>query len=180
MFNAAQVENAPAIAEESKPQDIIERVAKAEAIIAATGAKITYRGDWAFYRRDTDEIFIPDPSRFFGSKTSTPQEAFFSTILHEVTHWCGAPDRLDRKKGARFGDQAYAYEELVAEIGSAILCAEAGIANEPRADHAQYLAGWLRVLKADSRAIFSAASEASKAVDYVLSCGALVERAQAA
>ena len=95
-------------------------------------------------------------------------------------HWCGAPSRLDRKKGARFGDQAYAYEELVAEIGSAILCAEAGIANEPRADHAQYLAGWLRVLKADSRAIFSAASEASKAVDYVLSCGALVERAQAA
>jgi len=75
--------------------------------------------------------------------------------------------RCDRELGKRFGDAAYAMEELVAELGAAFLCADLGITTVPRADHAQYLASWLNVLKADKKAIFTAASKASEAVRFL-------------
>jgi antirestriction protein ArdC len=86
---------------------------------------------------------------------------------HELTHWSGAKHRLARDMGKRFGDHAYAAEELVTEIGAAFLCAELGITQETRADHAQYLAQWLALMKGDSRAIFAAAAKASEAATYL-------------
>ena len=80
-------------------------------------------------------------------------------LFHELTHWTGAKRRLNREMGKRFGDDAYAAEELVAEIGAAFLCAELRITQETRADHAQYLAQWLKLMKDDSRAIFAAAAK---------------------
>src|SRR5690606_12591165 len=95
-------------------------------------------------------------------------EAFYSTLSHELVHWGGASHRLDRDLSGRFGSEAYAIEELVAELGAAFLCGDLGITPEPRADHAQYIAHWLRVLKNDKRAIFSAASKASEAANWLL------------
>ena len=95
-------------------------------------------------------------------------EAYYATLAHELTHWTRHPSRLDRDFGRkRFGDEGYAIEELVAEMGSAFLCADLGITPEPREDHASYIANWLQVLKEDKRAVFTAASHASKAVDYL-------------
>ena len=86
---------------------------------------------------------------------------------HELTHWTGIETRCNRQLGNRFGDQGYAIEELVAELGAAFLCAELGITDETRADHAQYPASWLSVLKADKKAIFTAASKASEAAAFL-------------
>ncbi|MEI9932646.1 MAG: zincin-like metallopeptidase domain-containing protein [Rhizomicrobium sp.] len=121
----------------------------------------------ALYRRDLDDIEMPSPAWFTGSPTSSPVQAFYATLLHEVTHWTGARHRLDREFGKRFGDHAYAFEELVAELGAAFLCATFGIANEPRPDHAAYLSSWLKVLEQDTRAIFLAASKAQEAAEYL-------------
>ena len=86
---------------------------------------------------------------------------------HEATHWTGAKARLDRDLSGRFGSEAYAAEELVAELGAAFLCADLELTNQPRPDHAAYVASWLKVLKADSRAIFTAAAKAQEAADYL-------------
>jgi len=95
-------------------------------------------------------------------------EAFYATIGHETVHWMGAPSGLARDFGSkRFGSDAYAVEELVAELGAAFLCADLDLALEPREDHASYITNWLRVLKHDHRAIFTAASYAQRAVDFL-------------
>lgn len=169
LFNAAQVDGYTS--EQAAPrQDLTETIRNADEVIAATGAKITHSGDRAFYRPSTDEIYMPPRDAFIGTATSTATEAYYSTALHELAHWTGHQSRLARDftRSKRFGDQAYAGEELVAELGAAFLCAQLGITNEPRADHAQYLAHWLKVLKADSRAIVRAASDAQKAADFIL------------
>lgn len=166
LFNAAQVDN---YAQESAPQvDLTKRIAFADSTILATGASIVHQGNRAFYQPSTDSIQLPERDQFTGTATSTPTESYYSTLLHELTHWTGSAKRLERVKGKRFGDQAYAFEELVAEIGAAFLCARLGITNDPRVDHAQYIASWLNVLKGDSRAIITASSEAQKACDYIL------------
>lgn len=92
---------------------------------------------------------------------------------HELTHWTRHPSRLDRDFGRRrHGDEAYAREELVAELGAAFLCADLGLALEPREDHAAYLASWLEVLRDDRRFIFSAAAHAQRAADFLHRAGA--------
>jgi antirestriction protein ArdC len=88
-------------------------------------------------------------------------------LLHELTHWTGHETRCNRQLGKRFGDGAYAMEELVAELGAAFLCADLQITDEPRADHAQYLSHWLTILKADKKALFTAASKASEAAAFL-------------
>ena len=114
----------------------------------------------AFYSPSHDFIQVP------------PQEAYFEPInwfrtkLHELAHWTGHPSRLNRDFSGKRGGEAYAREELVAELGSAFLCAELGVA--PTVRHADYLGAWLEVLKADNRAIFQAASLASKAANFVM------------
>jgi antirestriction protein ArdC len=111
---------------------------------------------------------MPDRARFIGTKSSTPTEAWYSTLLHELTHWSGAEHRMARTFGERFGDDAYAMEEMVAELGAAFLCGDLGITVEPRPDHADYIGHWLRILKADRKAIFTAASAANKASEYLM------------
>jgi antirestriction protein ArdC len=104
---------------------------------------------------------------FCGTATMSRSEGYPSNLVHELTHWSGAKHRLNRDFGKRFGDQPYAAEELVAEIGAAFLCAERQITQETRADHAQYLAQWLQLMKCDPRAIFAAAAKASEAASYL-------------
>lgn len=138
-----------------------ERLPSADLFIAQTGATIAHGGGRAYYRPSTDAIQMPE----FGSFVSPA--SYYGTALHELTHWTGAEQRLDRGKGRLFGSPEYAFEELIAELGAAYLCADLGIASEPREDHASYLASWLRVLRADNQAIFRAASFAEKAAGYL-------------
>lgn len=161
VFNAAQVDGyvAPVVAD--RPE--VERVARADEFFAATGADIRHGGTRAFYVPSADYVSMPDADAF-----NTPV-LYYSTLAHEVGHWTGAEKRLDRKLNTgRFGDEAYAAEELIAELSAAFVCAHLGLDNEPRDDHAQYLASWLKVLKRDNRAIFTAASQAQKATDYLI------------
>jgi antirestriction protein ArdC len=167
VFAAEQVDGYQPPVIDAPPAAIITSLEQAEAFVAATGASIHHGGGRAFYRPATDSIQLPPREAFIGSPTSTPAEAYYSTLLHELTHWTSAPSRCNRELGKRFGDQAYAIEELVAELGAAFLCADLGITAEPRADHAQYLAAWLSILKADKKAIFTAASKASEAATFL-------------
>jgi antirestriction protein ArdC len=106
---------------------------------------------------------------------NTP-EHFYSTAFHELVHWTGAKDRLDRQLSTRFGSQAYAAEELVAEMGAAFLAADWSIENVTRQDHASYLSNWLALMKKDKRALVTAASLASKAVAYLKAQAVIEER----
>jgi hypothetical protein len=139
---------------------------QAEAFVAATGASIHHGGGRAFYRPSTDSIH-PPPRDFIGTPTSSAAESYYATLCHELCHWTSPEPRCNRQLGKRFGDQAYAMEELVAELEAAFLCADLCITDDPRADHAQYLASWLAVLKADKKAIFIAASKASEAATFL-------------
>lgn len=161
VFNADQVDGwkEPALPEKS----LVERIEETDAFVAATGADIRHGGARAYFRPGTDFIQMPDEERFTGTATSTPTEGYYSTLLHELTHWTGHESRLARDMSGRFGKESYAMEELVAELGAAFLCAELQISPQPRPDHAAYIASWLKVLKEDKRAIFSAASKASQA-----------------
>ena len=166
VFNAAQVDGFEI--EPSEPAvDRIDPCERAEQFIQATGANIATGGTRAFYNTASDSITIPDRHRFVGTATSSASEGWYSTLLHELTHWSGASSRCDRTFGKRFGDNAYAMEEMVAELGAAFLCGDLGITAKPRADHAEYIGHWLRILKADSKAIFTAASAANKAAEFL-------------
>jgi antirestriction protein ArdC len=94
--------------------------------------------------------------------------SYYGTLAHEHVHWTAKAERCDRQLGKRFGDSAYATEELIAEVGAAFVCAQLGLESEPREDHAQYIQSWLTVLKADKRAIFTAASKAQQACDWLV------------
>ncbi|MVA97966.1 DUF1738 domain-containing protein [Nitratireductor sp. CAU 1489] len=169
VFNAAQVEDfelepAPDLPDEPA----FDPIARAEAFARATGAVIEESGDRAYYIPSADVIRMPDRNRFTGTDTTTPAEGFYSTLCHELTHWSGAKSRLARDLTGRFGSNSYAMEELVAELGAAFLCSELAITPEPRADHASYIASWLKVLKTDKRAVFTAASKASEATNWLM------------
>ena len=163
VFNVAQIEGLPdayreAATAERPKLPLIER---AEAFFAATKAIIGHGGNRAFYAPKEDVIQLPKPERFRDA------ESYAAVKAHELTHWTAHERRLARTFGARFGDDAYAAEELVAEMGAAFLCVGLGITPEARDDHAGYLAHWLKVLRGDKRAIFTAASQAQRAVDYL-------------
>lgn len=164
VFNANQVEGLPEhfyqLAEPPKVE--MERIEQAEAFFAATKADIRTGGTKAYYAIGEDYIQMP-PFECFRDA-----ESHAATLAHELTHWTRHPSRLDRDLGRkRWGDAGYAMEELVAELGSAFLCADLRITPEVRDDHASYIGSWLEVLKQDKRAIFSAASHASRAVDFL-------------
>ncbi len=139
----------------------------AEAFIQKTGAEIIYSGDQAYYQTSTDSIHIPHRESFIATDTSSAEENFYSVLFHEITHYAGTQERCNRDLTGRFGSEAYAMEELVAELGAAFLCGHFNISSSPRQDHAQYLTHWLSILKSDKRAIFTAASKASQAVDFL-------------
>jgi antirestriction protein ArdC len=169
VFNIAQCDGLP-FEYSVQPKQVSEKlpIPAAEALIAASGAQFVRSGERAFYHLASDSIHVPPQESFFEPIN------FYRTALHEMTHWSGAKHRLNRDFTGRFGSSAYAREELVAEIGSALLCAALGIV--PTVRHADYIANWLEVLKNDSRAIVSAASHASKASDFLL---AFTESAEA-
>jgi antirestriction protein ArdC len=163
VFNVEQIEGLPS---QYYPQpvpvpDAPMLIESAEAFFTATGATIQRCGNHAFYAPAIDVIRLPALEAF------KDRESYAATKAHELTHWTSHPTRLDRVLGKRFGDQAYAAEELIAELGAAFLCADLGVTPEPREDHAAYLDHWLQVLKADKRAIFTAAAHAQRAVDYL-------------
>jgi antirestriction protein ArdC len=166
VFNVAQVDGY-AINEPTEADNCVEPCDVAEQLIIASGANITVGGTRAFYSIREDIITMPDRYRFTGTKTSSASEGWYSTLLHELTHWSGADNRLARTFGERFGDDAYAMEEMVAELSAAFLCGDLGISVEPRPDHADYIGHWLRILKGDRKAIFTAASAANKAAEYL-------------
>jgi antirestriction protein ArdC len=171
VFNLAQVDgyNAPKVSELSAD----ERIAHADGFFVALGADIRHGGDRAYFSPNTDHIQMP-PFEVFKDPA-----AYYGVLAHEATHWTGATHRLNRQLADRFHNEAYAAEELVAELGAAFVCAELGIANEPRPDHAAYVASWIKVLKNDKRAIFTAASRAQEAVDWMQRRQASEDRAAA-
>jgi antirestriction protein ArdC len=165
VFAAEQVDGyQPATA---LPPNPVARIAAAEAYFAASGASIVVGGTRACYRPSSDTIHMPDEARFLECDGRTRTEAWYAVLGHEATHWTGAPRRLNRAFGKRFGDDAYCFEEACAEIGAAFLCARLGIAIEPHPDHARYIHHWLTIMKAEPRALFAAAAKAQEAVAYL-------------
>ena len=161
MFNIAQCEGLRSgLAADPAPLPEREIEPVAEAVIAASGVDFRIGGDRAFYAPSLDYVQVPCRQAFFA------QIDYYRTALHELTHATGYVSRLNRDLTHSFGSKDYAREELVAEMGSAFLCAALGIV--PSVRHADYLASWLDVLREDNRAIFRAASQASKAADWLL------------
>lgn len=140
-----------------------------EEFVDNTDAIIEAHDGGACYIPSHDKILMPYRELFQNSATCTATEAFYSTLLHELTHWSGAKHRLDRLKSKKFGDSDYAFEELTAEFGAAFLCAELGLNTVDKGDHASYIENWLKALKNDKTLLFTASSQASKAVDYLKS-----------
>lgn len=141
-----------------------ERLAHAEEFFAAIGADVRLGGNRAYYDKLSDYIRCPELAQF----NEAPH--FYSTLGHEHIHWTGHPDRLGREFGKRFGDDAYGAEELVAELGAALLSAKLGTDSATRKDHAAYLSSWLRVLKADPRSLITVMSKAQAAIDHLEKC----------
>lgn len=166
VFNVAQVDGYE-MPEAPAPRPLIERLEHVEAFLAATGAVVKVGGDRAFYSRLTDHIQLPPETLFTGDDPLNRRENFYSVWLHEQTHWTGAGHRLNRQFGERFGDDAYAFEELCAQLGACMLCADLGISVAPRPEDNQYVDHWLRVMKGDKKAIFAAAARASEAAKYL-------------
>jgi antirestriction protein ArdC len=160
VFNAAQVGGYTPSVDPDAP--IEQRIEKAEEFFKRIPAHVVHVGNRAYYTPLDDSITLPPFGAFF-----TPQD-YYSTRAHESGHWTAAAGRCNRELGKRFGDNAYAVEELVAELTAAFTMAHLGLSSEPREDHAKYIASWLRVLQADKRAIFTAASKAQQAADYLI------------
>ena len=165
VFNAAQVDGFDLPSLPDLPP--VERILRADAVVARHGLNLRQGGDQAYYSRKDDFIQMPDERLFTAPDTARRTEDYYAVLFHELTHWSGAAHRLNRDLGKRFGDHAYAMEELVAELGSAFLCGSLSITPAPRPDHASYIAHWLDVMKADKRAIFAAAAKANEAVNFL-------------
>ena len=164
VFNVEQIDGLPEhfYARPAAPTGTVERIARAESFMAATGANVIHGGNRACYVPSTDNIHMPCIDFFRDA------ESYYATLAHEASHWTRHPSRLDRDFGRkRFGDEGYAMEELVAELGAAFLSADLELTPEVRDDHAAYIASWIKVLKNDKRAIFSAASHAQRAADFL-------------
>lgn len=171
VFNVAEIAGLPArfygLKAEGERLNPAARIAAADAFIESTGATITYGGSQAFYMPSADGIAMPAFEQFASAAR------FYGTAFHELAHWTKGPNRLERDFGRkRWGDEGYAMEELVAELAAAYVSADLSICAEPREDHASYIASWLRVLKNDNRAIFSAAAYAERAAGFLHECQA--------
>jgi antirestriction protein ArdC len=165
VFNAEQCEDLPAqYSARVEPPALtpMQRIERADRFFAATGADIRHGGTRAFYAEGPDYVQMPP------FETFRDAESYAATLAHELTHFTKHEKRLARDMGrVKWGDEGYAREELVAELGAAFLCADLEITPEVRDDHAAYIATWLTVLKADKRFIFTAAAHAQRAADYL-------------
>lgn len=167
VFNRSQLASFEAITIEKPIIDLTTCLQNTDEFVQNTKAVIEHREGEAFYTPAIDKIYMPHREYFLNTETCTATEGYYSTLLHELTHWTGHERRLDRLKNKRFADGNYATEELVAELGAAFLCAEMDIAIVDKGDHANYIANWLKVLKENKQCLFTAASGASIAVDYL-------------
>lgn len=164
VFNCEQIDGLPAhfTAPANPVLDPVKRIENAERFFSGIKADIRYGGDRAYYSIHNDYIQMPP------FETFQDAESFYSTLAHESCHWTRAETRLNREFGRkRWGDEGYAAEELVAELGSAFLSADLGITPEPKDDHASYIANWVSVLKNDKRAVFTASAHAEKACGFL-------------
>ncbi len=163
VFNAEQVDgyDLGSALKRSRP----ERIAIADQFFDSLGGTVR-QSNHAAYQPRTDELLMPPIEAFIAA------EPYYSCLAHEYTHWTGAAHRLNRSLSTRFGSEAYAAEELIAELGAAFLCATLGFSTTHRSDHAAYIQSWLTLLKTDKKAIFNAASHAQKAADYLRSIAA--------
>jgi antirestriction protein ArdC len=160
VFHLSQLENVPdKYLELQQPEEDPVGDKRVKLFVGGTGVKVTFGSNKAAYYPVRDEIVMPTVGVFEN------QDAFTGTLYHELIHATGHKDRLNREFGKRFGDKAYSFEELVAELGSAFLCARFGI--QPTFRSAAYIADWLKVLGADNRAVFSAASYAGHASEWL-------------
>ncbi|SJZ60021.1 Antirestriction protein ArdC [Enhydrobacter aerosaccus] len=161
VFNVAQCEDLPdglAVVPPAPEPGLIEP--RVEALIKATGIDFRIGGDRAFYVPAQDYVQVPPPQSYFEPIN------WHRTALHELGHATGHASRLGRDLSGSFGSKKYAFEELVAEMNAAFCCASLGI--NPTVRHADYIGSWLEVLREDNRAIVRAASQASKAADWLL------------
>lgn len=167
VFNIEQIDDLPShfYAAMTPAADRTPPPSAREDFFARIGANVRHGGDRAFYHRTGDFIQMPPFAAF------DDPEKYYAVLGHETVHWTGAGHRLDRAKGKTFGDRQYAYEELVAETGSAILGAAIGLRPDHIEDHAAYIGSWLKALKGDKRFIFRAAADAQRAVDFILERG---------
>jgi antirestriction protein ArdC len=158
VFNKAQIDGLP---EDPTPLPLLEEERDRVALrfIQATKADIRHGGDRACYVPSKDFITLPHMTDF------SSYEHYLATCFHELCHWSGHPSRLNRDLKHRFDTKSYAAEELIAELGAAFLCAHLEVKG--RLKHSEYIANWLQLLKDDERAVFTAASQASKAADYL-------------
>jgi len=172
VFNAEQVEGDVAAALTADPvedSEGAEEIVSAEDFFRRIPANVRHSDQGrAYYSPMGDYIHMPNKAVFEATPTSSATECYYSTLAHELTHWTGAKHRLARLTSDSFGSEGYAREELVAEIGSALLCAHLEISASPRPDHAKYLNGWMKKLSDSKREFVSAASAAAKAVDFIL------------
>jgi antirestriction protein ArdC len=160
VFNVSQVDGYAPKPDTETP--IKERIERAEVFFHGINARVNHQGNRAFYSPADDSITLPPFAAFH-----TPTD-YYSTRAHETGHWASAAGRCNRELGKRFGDNAYSVEELVAELTAAFTLAHLGLSSKPRPDHAQYIVSWLKVLKADKRAIFTASSKAQQAADFMV------------
>ena len=177
VFNVEQIDGLPEhfYAKPEPKGETVQRIERAASFFAATRVSIVHGGSRACYVTRTDNIHMPCIDCFRDA------ESYYATLAHEACHWTGHASRLAREFGRkRWGDEGYAMEELVAELGSAFLSADLDLTPEVRADHASYIGNWLKVLKDDKRAIFTAAAHAQRAADYLhmLQPGAQQEAAE--
>jgi antirestriction protein ArdC len=167
VFNACQVDGLPD-RYFPKPRPLsatTERDREMESFFAAVPARIRHCGAEAYYSPVVDQVTMPEPGLF------RDVEHYRATLAHELSHWTGHESRLARQLGNRFGSEAYAMEELVAELSSAMVGAELGLPVDHLEHHASYLASWLKVLKADSRVILKVAAKAEEAASLLLRLG---------
>lgn len=160
VFNVEQIDDLSLTAETVVPEVTFDPLPQAEKLFRSSGAKIIEKGQNAFFSPSNDEVWLPERHLFSDAAN------FYATGLHELVHWSGGKSRLNREMKGRFGSEVYAFEELIAELGSAFLMADLGIDGEVQ--HESYIASWLKALKNDKRYIFKAASAASKAHRYLM------------
>ena len=163
VFNSEQCDHTTWEKHQEMPPigDDNERIAEIDEWISALGVTLRHGGDRAYFRPATDHVQMPEITDFFSAGQ------YYSVLFHEITHWSGGAKRLNRVTPAKFGSEAYAYEELVAELGSVFLGAQWGVESEMRDDHVLYLKGWISALKNDPKMLFKAASDASKAAEFL-------------
>jgi len=171
VFNVEQCDGIDLDMPVAVAQNTDERDATCDEFIASTGAVVRHGGARAFFSPKEDFIQMPAWENFVG------KVGYYETALHELVHWSGHESRCNRQFGQRFGDSAYAAEELVAELGAAFMCAEFGY--DAVTQHAAYIQHWIKLLKDDPRAFMTAASKASQSVEFLrgLAMGEKIEQA---